>query len=62
MTVKFKPGDRVRAWGIVGGPFPGRVVRKGVSKDCWIVRVRVNEHGTQLKELNEDYLRKREAT
>lgn len=51
-------GDRVMCWGIPGGPFKGRIVRKGISKDCWVCRVRIGD-GIRLVELNEDYIRRR---
>ncbi len=49
-------GQRVKCWGIIGGPFPGRIVEKGRSKDCWIVRLR-NRDGCKWKEeLHEDHI------
>lgn len=52
----MKPHQRVRCWGIPGGPYPGIVIREGQSKDCWIVKIR-HENGIVRVELHEDYIR-----
>jgi hypothetical protein len=54
----LKIGQRVQCWGLFGGPYPGKILRKGKSKDCWLVRIR-HENGKATTELHEDYIRER---
>lgn len=51
-------GQRVRCWGIPGGPFPGKIKAKGRSKDCWIVAIKQGTLYMKV-ELHQDYLRPR---
>lgn len=55
----MSPGQRILFYGIIGGPFPGVVKRKGKSKDCWIVKVRIRPGEFRFEEVHEDYLRER---
>ena len=55
MRNDLKIGVRVKCWGIPGGPFLGKIIAKGTSKDCWICKIRLDT-GIAKKELHQDYL------
>ena len=55
---ELKPGTLVRCWGIIGGPYRGRVLSKGASKDCWIVRIKIDGIAKTV-ELHQDHVKRR---
>jgi hypothetical protein len=54
--VAIEIGQSVKCWGLIGGPYHGKVIGKDESKDCWVVRLTDKDGYTWKTSLHSDYI------